>query len=68
MQGSSPKTEAFVRFNNNRMGLLNGQDPNDLNQYLWMNLAEWSVFFVTAQDVQKQQEEEMKQNIKNQTQ
>jgi hypothetical protein len=29
-QGSSPKTEAFVRFHDKAMGLLNGQDPNDL--------------------------------------
>lgn len=52
LQANTPKTEAFVRFDKNYMGMLNGHDSSDLSQYLWVNLSQWNVFFVTAQDVQ----------------
>ena len=66
-QGSSPKTEAFVRFHHNAMGLLNVQDPNDLGQYLWLDMAQWTAFFVTAQDVQQQKIQEKRLSIRQQT-
>jgi hypothetical protein len=31
MQANTPKTEAFVRFDKNYMGMLNGNDSSDLS-------------------------------------